>query len=64
MIAETLHNIFKLYPEYTIAQHLSGILRRKSPEAELSYFWTDEELLRHLTEYKMEILQIKKEQEN
>ena len=64
MIAETLHNIFKLYPEYTIAQHLSGILRRKSPEAEQSYFWTNDQLLNHLIEYKVEILQIKQEQQN
>jgi hypothetical protein len=50
-----LMEIAELYPDYTISQHLSGILRRKSSESKEFYFWSNEELLKRVEKYKEEL---------
>ncbi len=55
---QVFHNlleIVELYPQYTIAQHLNGILRRKNSESEVFYHWSDEETLKRIEQYKEEL---------
>jgi len=44
-----------MYPQYPIAQHMSGFLRRKSTEGPEFFFWTNKELLNRLEQYKQEL---------
>jgi len=55
---QIFHNLLELtelYPEYTITQHLSGILRRKNPNVKESYFWSNDQLLKRIENYKQEL---------
>ena len=47
-------NILDLFPQYTISQHLSHILRKKD-DAKASYFWNNEELLKKFEKYHDEL---------
>jgi len=52
------HNFMEvvdMYPQYPIAQHMSGFLRRKSTEGPEFFFWTNKELLNRLEQYKQEL---------
>lgn len=46
--------ILNSFPQYTISQHLSHILRKKE-DMKGSYFWTDEELLKKFEKYYDEL---------
>lgn len=47
--------IVELFPQYTTAQHLAGMLRRKNPDAKEFYFLTNDELLKKIESYKYEL---------
>ena len=47
-------NILDLFPQYTIAQHLSHILRKKD-DIKAPYFWSNEELLKKFEKYHDEL---------
>ena len=56
--AEIFHNlteIIELYPTYTIAQHLTTILRRKNEKAKEAYQWSNDELLKRIEQHKAEL---------
>lgn len=58
-----LVQIVQLYPQYTLAQHLAHVLRRKD-SGEQFYFWSDEQLLKKFEDYKDELdKELKTEQE-
>lgn len=51
------HNIMQIveqFPQYTIAQHLAHIMRKKS-DSQKSYYWSDEKLLKKFEDYKDEL---------
>lgn len=54
-IFHLLIEVAELYPNYTIAEHISGISRRKSSEGKEFYFWSNEELLKKIEKYKEEL---------
>lgn len=49
-----LVQIVQLYPQYTMAQHLAHVLRKKSSHSEF-YFWNDEQLLKKFEDYRDEL---------
>lgn len=49
-----LMQIVQTYPQYTIAQHLSHLLRTKGDKEEF-FFWSDEKLLKKFEDYKDEL---------
>lgn len=55
---QIIHNLLEtieLFPQYTVAQHLAFIIRRKDPNAKELYFWKDEELLKKVEQHKEEL---------
>lgn len=54
-IFRNLTEIVELYPQYTFAQHLASIQRRKSTDGKEFYFWSDEELLKNVEKHKLEL---------
>ena len=49
-----LMQIVQTYPQYTVAQHLSHILRSKG-DAEEFFFWGDDKLLKKFEDYHDEL---------
>jgi triphosphoribosyl-dephospho-CoA synthetase len=49
-----LLQIVQSFPQYTIAQHLAHVLRKKQ-ELEEFYYWNDEKLLKKFEEYRDEL---------
>lgn len=54
-IFHILLELTELYPNYTICQHLAGILRKKNPDVKEFYFWSNEQLLKRIENYKQEL---------
>jgi len=54
-IFHNLVEITELYPQYSLAQHLAGILRRKDPKGKEFFFWKDEELLKKIEQHKADL---------
>lgn len=57
-VQEIMHNlieVFEMYPQYSIAQHLWCIQRRKSVDAKKFFFWSDEEVLKSIEKHKEEL---------
>lgn len=55
---QIFHNLLELtelFPNYTIAQHLAGILRRKASEGQEFFFWSNDELLKRVEQYREEL---------
>ena len=46
--------ILDSFPQYTISQHLSHILRKKE-EVKAAYFWSDQDLLKKFEQYYDEL---------
>ena len=55
-IFHILIDVVELYPQYTLAQHLGHVLRKKTEPKEF-YFWSDELLLKKLEDYYDELRQ-------
>lgn len=58
VIQQIFHNlseVVELYPQYSVGQHLSAILRRKSTEGKQFHSWTNEELLSKVENHKSEL---------
>lgn len=56
IIQQIFHNlgeVVELYPQYSVAQHLSAILRRK--EGKEFYHWNNDELLKRIEQHKDEL---------
>jgi hypothetical protein len=54
---QVFYNIMKVveqYPQYTMAQHMLHVLRRKG-DVQDTYFWPDEKLLKKFEDYKDEL---------
>lgn len=54
---QIFYNFVKLvqeYPQYTIAQHMCHVLRKKGKPIE-AYHWTNDTLLKHFEDYKDEL---------
>ena len=54
-IIHNLLEIIELYPQYTFAQHLATISRRKDPKGKELIHWTDAELLKRIEQHKTEL---------
>lgn len=54
-IFHILLELIELYPQYTITQHLAGILRKKKENVKESYFWSNDQLLKRVESYKHEL---------
>jgi hypothetical protein len=55
---QIFHNLLELselYPQYTIAQHLAAITRRKSAEGEEFFHWDNKKLLKKIEQHKEEL---------
>lgn len=63
-IFHILSELIELYPNYTITQHLSGILRKKKPGVTEAYFWSNEQLLKRVESYKHELENDSLDEEN
>jgi len=63
-IFHILSELIELYPNYTITQHLSGILRKKKPGVAEAYFWSNEQLLKRVESYKHELENDSLDEEN
>jgi len=46
--------VVQSYQQYTIAQHLAHILRKKK-DSEESYYWDNDKLLKKIEDYKDEL---------
>lgn len=52
------HNFMEvvdMYPQYSIAQHMAGFLRRKSTDGPDFFHWDNKELLNRMEQYKQEL---------
>lgn len=54
-IFHNLLEIAELYPQYSLAQHLASILRRKDPKGKEFFHWKNEELLKRIEQHKSEL---------
>lgn len=54
-IFHNLLEIAELYPQYTLAQHLASILRRKDSKGKEFFHWKDDELLKRIEQHKAEL---------
>lgn len=57
-IQQIFHNLtecVELYPQYSVAQHLSAILRRKNSDGKEFHFWSNDELLKKIEQHKEEL---------
>ena len=57
-IQQIFHNLsetIELYPQYSVAQHLASILRRKDDNGKEFYYWNNEELLKKIEQHKDEL---------
>jgi hypothetical protein len=50
-----LTEVVELYPQYSVSQHLSAILRRKSSDGKEFHFWSNDELLKKIEQHKEEL---------
>jgi hypothetical protein len=58
VVQEIFHNlseVVELYPQFSISQHLSTILRRKSSDAKEFFHWNNDELLKKIEQHKEEL---------
>jgi hypothetical protein len=58
IIQQIFHNlgeVVELYPQYSVAQHLSAILRRKSDNGKEFFHWNNDELLKKIEQHKDEL---------
>lgn len=58
VIQQIFHNlseVVELYPQYSVSQHLSAILRRKSSDGKEFHFWNNDELLKKIEQHKEEL---------
>ena len=46
--------IVQSYPQYSIAQHIAHVMRKKG-DLEEAYYWNDEKLLKRFEEYRDEL---------
>lgn len=49
-----LINVMEMYPQYSTAQHLAHIMRKKE-EANQAYFWDEDLLLKKMEDYYDEL---------
>lgn len=54
-IFHILLELTELYPQYTICQHVAGIVRKKKVGVSEFYFWSNEQLLKRIESYKQEL---------
>ena len=54
-IFHNLLEIAELYPQYSLAQHLASILRRKDTTGKEFFYWKDDELLKRIEQHKQEL---------
>jgi len=54
-IFHILLELTELYPQYSIPQHLAGILRKKNPNVKEFFFWSNDQLLKRIENYKQEL---------
>lgn len=54
LIFHNLMQIVEQFPQYTVAQHLYFILRRKGDREEI-YNWSDKKVLKRFEDYKDEL---------
>jgi len=54
LIFHNLMQIVEQFPQYTVAQHLYFILRRKGDKQEI-YHWPDKKVLKKFEDYKDEL---------
>lgn len=54
-IFHILLELTELYPDKTICQHLTTIMRRKNPGIKEAYFWSNDTLLKRIESYKQEL---------
>jgi hypothetical protein len=58
VIQQIFHNlgeVVELYPQFSISQHLSAILRRKSSDGKEFFHWSNDELLKKIEQHKEEL---------
>ncbi len=58
VVQQIFHNlteVVELHPKYPIGEHLAAILRRKNSTGKEFFFWTNEELLKRIEQYKSEL---------
>ena len=58
VIQQIFHNlaeVVELHPQYSVAQHLSAILRRKSSDGKEFHYWSNDELLKKIEKHKDEL---------
>lgn len=55
LIFHNLMQIVEMFPQYTVAQHLYFILRRKDENSPELYFWDDIKVLKKFEDYKDEL---------
>lgn len=55
LIFHNLTEVVELYPQYSVSQHLSAILRRKSSDGKEFHFWSNDELLKKIEQHKEEL---------
>lgn len=54
-IFHNLLEIVELYPQYSVAQHLAAISRKKSSTGKELFHWSDQELLKKIESHKTEL---------
>lgn len=54
-ITHHLVEIFELFPQYSVANHLATIARRKDSKGKEFYQWKDEELLKRVEQHRSEL---------
>jgi hypothetical protein len=54
-IFHNLLEIVELYPQYSVAQHVAAISRRKSSTGKDLFHWSDDELLKKIEAHKTEL---------
>lgn len=54
-IFHNLLEIVELYPQYSVAQHLAAISRKKSSTGKELFHWSDQELLKKIENHKTEL---------
>lgn len=54
LIFHNLMQIVELFPQYTVAQHLYHIMRKKGDTQDV-YYWKDEKMLKKFEDYKDEL---------
>lgn len=55
LIFHNLTEVVELHPQYSVSQHLSAILRRKSDSGKQFHLWSNDELLKKVEQHKDEL---------